>query len=198
MNAAAVPKTGAEPNGPAPCPILARAVVLVGLMGAGKSSVGRRLARLLNAPFTDSDDEVVAAARMSIADIFAVYGEATFRDLERRVIVRLLDEPPAVLALGGGAFIDPAVRARIEERATSIWLRADLETLVARTGRKRGIRPLLQGDDPRRTLASLIERRHPIYAHADHVLDTAAEPPEAIAASIAALLGARTGGKAAR
>lgn len=189
MDAASTPPTAAEPIGRASRPALSRTVVLVGLMGAGKSSVGRRLARLLGAGFVDSDDEITAAARMSIADIFAGYGETMFRDLERRVIVRLLDEVPMVLALGGGAFIDSAVRAKVKERAVSIWLRADLETLVQRTGRRQGIRPLLQTDDPRQTLATLMDRRYPIYALADHRVDTAIEPPDAIAATIAARLG---------
>ena len=116
----------------APCR-LARSVVLVGLMGAGKTSVGRRLASALRASFTDADDEIVTAAGMSIPDIFALYGEPRFRELERRVVARLLEQPPMVLALGGGAFIDGETRARVKVRGISIWLRADLDTLLART-----------------------------------------------------------------
>ena len=107
--------------------------MLVGLMGAGKTSIGRRLARALGAPFADADDEIVAAAGLSIPDIFALYGEPRFRELERRVVARLLDGGPMVLALGGGAFVDPETRARVAARGVSVWLRADLETLVART-----------------------------------------------------------------
>jgi shikimate kinase len=157
-------------------------------MGAGKTSVGRRLARSLAAPFKDADEEIVTAAGMSIADIFALYGEPRFRELERRVVARLLEEPPQVLALGGGAFIDPETRARVKSLALSVWLRADLATLVARTMRKKGSRPLLAGGDPHGTLAQLMARRYPIYAEADHAIDTAAEPHEAVVERITALL----------
>ena len=175
-------------HGQTGAPALAQSVVLVGLMGAGKSSVGRRLARSLHASFADADDEIVAAAGMSIPDIFAVYGEAAFRDLERRVVARLLERPPMVLALGGGAFIDPETRAKVKVLARSIWLRADLETLVARTMRKQGSRPLLAAGDPRHTLSRLMEERHPIYAEADHIIDTATEPPDALVLRIIDLL----------
>lgn len=160
---------------------LGRTIVLVGLMGAGKTSVGKRLARALEAPFADADDHIVAAAGMSIPDIFAAHGEARFRDLERRVVARLLEEPPMVLALGGGAFIDPATRALVLERAISVWLRADLDTLVARTARKKGTRPLLDaGGDPRDILARLMEQRYPFYAQADYTIDTTSEPHETL------------------
>ena len=176
-------------HGQTGAPALAQSVVLVGLMGAGKSSVGRRLARSLHASFADADDEIVAAAGMSIPDIFAAYGEPAFRDLERRVVARLLAQPePRVLALGGGAFIDPGTRARVKQAACSVWLRADLDTLLARTARKRGSRPLLETGDPRATLARLIEQRYPVYAEADHVVDTAADPPDAIVARIIGLV----------
>lgn len=152
---------------------LVRPVVLVGLMGAGKSSVGSRLARALSAPFRDSDVEIETAAAMTIPEIFARYGEAHFRDGERRVIARLLGEGPMVLATGGGAYMDPETRALVEERAVSVWLRADLDTLHARTA-GRGNRPLLQTGDPRATLAALIERRYPVYAEADVIVDSLA------------------------
>lgn len=167
---------------------LDRSLVLVGLMGAGKTSVGRRLARALGAPFLDADEEIVAAAGLSIPDIFALYGEPRFRDLERRVVARLLDRPPTVLALGGGAFVDPETRQRVKAKALSVWLRADLETLLARTQRKKGTRPLLAQGDPRETLARLMEERYPIYAEADHAVDTAEEPHEAVVRRILALL----------
>jgi shikimate kinase len=175
------------PPGTAPPP-LARSIVLVGLMGAGKTSIGRRLARALHAAFADADDEIVAAAGMSIPDIFEVYGEPRFRELERRVVARLLRQPPLVLALGGGAFIDPETRRRVKEAAVSVWLRADLDTLVARTARKRGTRPLLQTGDPKDILARLMRERYPIYAEADHVVDTAAEPHEMVVAQVLALV----------
>jgi shikimate kinase len=167
---------------------LQRSVVLVGLMGAGKTSVGRRLAQALGAAFADADDEIVAAAGISIPDIFALYGEPRFRELERRVVARLLEQPPMVLALGGGAFIDLETRARVKARGISVWLRADLETLVARTMRKRGSRPLLAQGDPRDILARLMSDRYPIYAEADYTVETQVEPHEAVVARITALV----------
>jgi shikimate kinase len=155
---------------------LSRHVVLVGLMGAGKSAVGRRLSTVLGAPFVDADDAIVEAAGMSIPDIFASHGEAEFRALERRVIARLLIGPPHFLALGGGAFIDPLTQERVAARGFSVWLRADLETLLARTGRKKGTRPLLDAGNPRTILADLMERRHPAYAKADMTVDTGDQP----------------------
>jgi shikimate kinase len=140
-------------------------------MGAGKTSVGRRLANLLHASFTDSDHEIVAAAGMSIPEIFATLGEPAFRDGERRVIVRLLGERAGVLATGGGAFIEPRTRAEIKARATSVWLRADLDLLWDRV-RDRPGRPLLQTANPRETLADLDRRRSPIYAEADIIVDS--------------------------
>jgi shikimate kinase len=150
---------------------LTRTLVLVGLMGAGKTSVGKRIATLLAVPFTDSDARIVEAAGMSIPEIFASLGEAAFRDGERRVIARLLGERPGVLATGGGAFIEPRTRAEISGRATSVWLRADLDLLWDRV-RDRPGRPLLQTADPRATLADLDRRRAPIYAEADVIVDS--------------------------
>jgi len=167
-------------------------VALVGLMGAGKSAVGRRLAKALDAEFADADELNVAAAGMSIPDIFAKYGEPEFRDLERRVIQRVLDGPPLVLALGGGAFVDPQTRARLKQQALSIWLRADLDTLVGRTTRKKGTRPLLANGDPRAILAELMQRRYPIYAEADHTVHSDEQPPEAVVDRIVALLAKET------
>ena len=142
-----------------------RPILLVGHMGSGKSSVGRRLADQLGWPFVDSDAEIEAAARMSVREIFERLGEAQFRDGERRVIARLLDGPPRVIATGGGAFIDPGTRALALGRATVVWLDPPIETLVARVGR-RATRPLLVGRDPRAVLEALALERNPAYAQA--------------------------------
>ncbi len=147
-------------------PRLVRPVVLIGLMGAGKTSVGGRLGEMLGAPFRDSDAEIEKAANLTVPEIFARYGEAHFRDGERRVIRRLLAEGPQVLATGGGAFMDPETRACIAERAVSVWLKADLDLLVSRTA-GRSHRPLLNRGDPREILAGLIDERYPTYARAD-------------------------------
>ncbi len=155
---------------------LGRTIVLVGLMGAGKSCIGRRLAQRLNVDFVDADAEIEQAAGCSVAEIFEKYGEAFFRDGERRVMTRLLQGPPTILAAGGGAFLDPETRKLIGEKAISVWLRADLETLVART-KGRGHRPLLNEGDPRDTLAKLIETRYPVYAEANITVDTGADNP---------------------
>ena len=166
-----------------------RTIVLVGLMGAGKTKIGRRLAARLNLPFFDSDNEIEAAAGETIEEIFRNRGEAAFRDGERRVIARLLGRPIHVLATGGGAFMDPATRDVIARRGVSVWLRADLDVLLARVLR-RGNRPLLQARDPRGVLAELIERRHPVYAEADLTLDSGDGAPEVtVTRTIAALAG---------
>ncbi|HFD17021.1 MAG TPA: shikimate kinase [Rhodospirillales bacterium] len=185
-----VPDAGAVAGAPrAP----ARPVVLVGLMGAGKTVVGRRLARLLGVSFRDADEEIAAAAGMSIPDIFELYGETAFRDLERRVIARLMRDPPGVLALGGGAFVDPEVRRLVKTGAISVWLRADLETLLRRTERRRHARPLLATGDPRETLHRLMEARYPLYAEADLVVDTGEQPVETVVTRIRDLLADRVG-----
>jgi shikimate kinase len=155
----------------------ARTIVLIGLMGAGKSKIGRRLAARLGLPFSDSDGEIETAAGETIEDIFRNRGEAVFRDGERRVIKRLLMQPPHVLATGGGAFMDPMTRAVIRRRGVSVWLRADLDVLLARVSRRNN-RPLLQERDPRAVLAELIERRHPVYSEADITIDSGDGPPE--------------------
>jgi len=170
---------------------LARPLVLVGLMGAGKTSVGRRLAALLDAPFSDSDAEIEEAAAMTIPEIFARYGEPAFRDVERRVVARLLAEAPRVLATGGGAFIEARTRSEIAAHATSVWLRADLELLWDRV-RDRPGRPLLKAPDPRAVLAGLLERRYPVYAGADVVVDSRrGASHEAMARAIVAAVCAR-------
>ena len=152
-------------------PLRRRTIALVGLMGVGKSSVGRRLASALSLPFRDADAEVEAAAGRSIADIFAALGEPAFRDGERRVIARLLDGPPHVLATGGGAFMNDETRALIKERAISVWLKADLDILARRIGRK-DTRPLIAGKDPMEVLQAQAEARYPVYAEADVIVET--------------------------
>ncbi len=155
---------------------LPKPLVLVGLMGAGKSAVGRRVAARLNVPFIDADNEIEAAAGCSIEEIFARHGEAAFRDGERRVVARLLEtEPVHVLATGGGAFLDPATRALVGEKAISVWLRAELDVLFERVSR-RSHRPLLKTADPKGTMAELITLRYPIYAEADIIVDSGDGP----------------------
>jgi len=150
---------------------LKRPVALVGLMGAGKSTIGRRLARDIGLEFIDSDTEISLAAGCSISDIFEIYGEAIFRDLEKRVLLRLLSGEPAVIATGGGAFINPEIREAVGKNAVSVWLKADINTLVERVSR-RDTRPLLKTGDKRATLTRLIDERHPVYAEADIVIDS--------------------------
>ena len=140
-----------------------KSIVLVSLMGAGKTSIGRRLARRLGLEFFDADAEIIKAAGCSIEDIFRLYGEAAFRDGERRVIARLLDDDPQVMATGGGAFMSPETRERIAENGISVWLRAELDVLVERTGR-RSDRPLLNTGNPREILQRLMDERYPVYA----------------------------------
>jgi shikimate kinase len=166
-----------------------RTVVLVGLMGAGKTNIGRRLAARLDLPLFDSDSEIETAAGETIEEIFRNRGEAVFRDGERRVIARLLTQPTHVLATGGGAFMDPATRAIIARRGVSVWLRADLDTLLARVSR-RSNRPLLKDVDPRAVLGELIERRHPIYAEADITIDSGDAAAELTATRTIAALAA--------
>lgn len=143
---------------------IARPIVLVGLMGSGKSTIGRRLAVRLALPFVDSDRAIEDAAGLSVAEIFERYGESYFRDGERRVIARLLEGAPKVIATGGGAFMNEITRALILEQATAIWLDADIEVLAARVSRRPGQRPLLHGKDPRVALGELAATRNPLYA----------------------------------
>lgn len=154
-----------------------RSIVLVGLMGAGKTCIGRRLASRVGLPFVDADHEVEAAAGCSIEEIFQRHGEAAFRDGESRVIQRLLSGEPKVLSTGGGAFIDPRTRAAVREHAVSVWLRADLDLLLKRTSRRNN-RPLLKRGDPREILQRLMIERYPVYAEADVVVDSVDGPPE--------------------
>lgn len=164
-----------------------KTVALVGLMGVGKSSIGRRLAAALGMPFRDADAEVEAAAGRSVADIFAEYGEAAFRDGERKVIARLLDGEPHVLATGGGAFMNEQTRALIKDRAVSVWLKGDLEILAHRVARKSD-RPLVAGKDPLEVLQAQAAARYPVYEQADIIVETGETPHQvAVDAIIVAL-----------
>jgi shikimate kinase len=156
-------------------------------MGAGKSTVGRRLAARLNMPFVDADHEIEAAAGCTIPEFFERHGEAAFRDGESRVIARLLRGEPKILATGGGAFMNEKTRERIRRRATSVWLRADLDLLVSRVTR-RDNRPLLKQGDPRDIMQRLMDERYPVYAKADIVVDSDDGPHEAVVERIVAAL----------
>ena len=145
---------------------IGKPIVLVGLMGVGKSTVGSRLAKKLHLDFVDADEEIEKAARMSIAEIFETFGEEFFRDGERRVIARLIDDGPKVVATGGGAFMNDETRALIGEKAVSVWLNADIDLLVERVER-RNTRPLLRDKDPAAVLRDLAAKRNPIYAQAN-------------------------------
>jgi shikimate kinase len=164
-----------------------RTVVLVGLMGAGKTAVGRILAERLHLPFVDADREIEAAAGLTINEIFARHGEPFFREREEKVMARLLSGPPKVLAAGGGAFVSPVTRERIKASAVSIWLKAEIDLLVKRTA-KRNHRPLLAGENARTVLERLAAEREPVYASADIVVETSDEPAEAVAERVAASL----------
>lgn len=157
---------------------LPRALVLVGLMGAGKSCIGRRLSEALNLPFVDADTEIEAAAGCTVQEIFERHGETAFRDGERKVIERLLDGKVQILATGGGAFMDPRTRETIRRHAISLWLRADLDLLVKRTSR-RNHRPLLNQGNPRQILSDLIDKRYPVYGEADIAIDSLDGPVDA-------------------
>jgi shikimate kinase len=167
-----------------------KTIALVGLSGVGKSSVGRRLAAALGLPFRDADAEVEAAAGRPISEIFQNYGEEAFRDGERRVIARLLCEPPHVLATGGGAFMSPQTRQLIKERAISVWLKADVEVLARRVGRKEN-RPLLAGKDPLEALMAQARDRYPTYAEADIAVETGDTPHQTAVDAIIRALAAR-------
>ena len=173
-----------------------RSVVLVGMMGAGKSTIGRRLSLRLRLPFLDADTEIETAAGMSIPDIFEARGEPDFRDGEARVIARLLDSGPGVLATGGGAFMREETRNRIRDKAISIWLKADADIIMRRV-KRRADRPLLQTADPEATVGRLIREREPIYQHADLTVWSRDVPHEKIVDEcIEALYGRLCGGGA--
>lgn len=173
---------------PAPSRRLERTIALVGLMGVGKSTVGRKLAETLGAPFIDSDDEIEKAAGLTVQEIFARHGEAEFRRGERRVIERLVSGPPIVLATGGGAYMDPETRALLKEKAVTIWLKADLDLIWKRVSR-RDTRPLLKQPEPKKVLANLDAIRSPIYAEADYVVESADGPCADTVAAICEKLG---------
>lgn len=178
-----------------------KTIVLVGLMGAGKTSVGRLLAKRLDLEFIDADHEIEQAAQCSIEQIFESHGEAEFRDGERRVIARLLTGPTHVLATGGGAFMRKETRDAIRGRGISVWLRADLDLLLRRVSRRKN-RPLLRNENPRQTLEKLIEERYPVYAEADIVVDSGDRPPgtivDTVIESIETFLGAGAGSGGAK
>ncbi|MGA8616251.1 MAG: shikimate kinase [Xanthobacteraceae bacterium] len=167
-----------------------RSVVLIGMMGVGKSSIGRRLAARLAIPFVDADTEIEKAAGMSIPDIFARHGEADFRSGEARVIARLLESGPQVLATGGGAFMNEGTRAAIKAKGVSIWLSAAYDVLLRRISKRKNERPMLQTDDPDETLRYLLEVREPTYALADLTVQSREGPHEAIVAEIVSVLAA--------
>ncbi|HSE77576.1 MAG TPA: 3-dehydroquinate synthase [Alphaproteobacteria bacterium] len=175
--------TPADPVAPA----VPRTIVFVGLMGAGKSAIGRRLAQRLGVPFTDADHEIEAAAGRSVEEIFDTLGEQAFREGERKIVQRLLDAPTQVLSTGGGAFIDPETRAKIKARGISVWLDADLDLLLRRVARRNN-RPLLKRGDPREVLSRLMAERNPIYAQADIRVESVDGPPEATVERVAEAL----------
>ncbi len=164
-----------------------RSIVFIGLMGAGKTAIGRGTAQELRLPFADSDHEIEHVSRMTIPDLFEEYGEPEFRSLERRVISRLLREGPAVVSTGGGAFMNDSTRRTIRKKGISIWLKADLDTLMARVLRKQN-RPLLQNDNPRAIMETLMEQRYPVYGRADLTITTRDERKEVITEEVLAAL----------
>ncbi len=178
-----------------------KTIVLVGLMGAGKTSIGRLLAKRLDLEFIDADDEIEQAAQCSIEQIFERHGETVFRDGEQRVIARLLTGPVHVLATGGGAFMRKQTRDAIRERAISVWLRADLDLLLRRVSRRKN-RPLLRNKNPRQALEKLIEERYPVYAEADIVADSGDQPlatiVDTVIESLETIIGAGAGSPGAR
>ena len=172
--------------------VLDRPIVLVGLMGAGKSSIGRLLAARLGLEFVDADSEIESAAGATIEEIFETHGEEFFRSGERRVIARLLTGPVRVIATGGGAFIDDDTRQKIKASGLSVWLKADTETLLKRVSR-RGGRPLLKGVDPRQVMTALTTGRDPLYAEADITVETSENPPAEVTERVIAAVAAHFG-----
>ena len=168
-----------------------KVLVFIGLMGAGKTSIGQKLAKHLNTEFVDADEEIVKAAGCSIPDIFEIYGEPAFRDVEERVIKRLLTEGRRILATGGGAYMNPQIRDAIARHGYCIWLKASLDILVERTTKRTG-RPLLKTGEPREILRDLMDKRYPVYAQADLTLETGAESVNETLSAILDTLGKQT------
>ena len=166
-----------------------RPIVFVGIMGAGKSAIGRRLAERLGLPFVDADNEIEAAANLTIPEMFEIHGEAYFRDGERRVISRLMSSGPQVLSTGGGAFMDDETRARIKKDAISVWLFADIGILMDR-GRRKSNRPLLKAKDPEAVMKDLLETRNPVYAEADVHVESRDGPHDIVVDDVVNAIGA--------
>ncbi len=166
-----------------------RSIVFVGLMGAGKTAIGRKVAAMLDLPFTDSDQEIEKVSRMTVPELFERYGEPEFRALEQRVIMRVLESGPRVLSTGGGAFMNVQTRDAIARQAVSVWLKADLDILMERVSKKQN-RPLLRTVDPRATLGMLMDERYPVYALAAVTVPTRDERKEVIAAEVVDALAA--------
>ncbi|MGB8819128.1 MAG: shikimate kinase [Rhizobiaceae bacterium] len=160
-----------------------RSLVLIGLMGAGKSTIGKRVAQMLGVPFIDADTEIEAVSRMTIPELFERYGEPEFRDLERRVIRRILRTGPKVLATGGGAFMNEQTRKAIAKSGVSVWLKAELDVLMDRVGRK-GNRPLLKTANPRATMQDLMDKRYPVYAQSDIIVISRDEKKDVMAGEV--------------
>ena len=172
-----------------------RSIVLIGLMGAGKTAVGRRLANRLDLPFIDADTEIEMAAGASISEIFAEHGEAYFRQGERKVIARLLENGPQVLATGGGAYMNPDTRANIKAHGLSVWLKADIKVLMKRVGRRVN-RPLLVAGDPEKVMKKLMEERYPNYAEADVTVESRDVPHDVIVGALIDALADKLGCRA--
>jgi shikimate kinase len=187
----------ARPEGGVTAALGGRSIVLIGMMGAGKSSIGRRVALRLGIPFIDADAEIEKAAGMSITDIFAIRGEAEFRAGEARVIARLLESGPQVLATGGGAFVHPETRAAVAAKGISVWLKAEFDVLLKRI-RRRHDRPLLKTDDPAATLRKLMQERDPIYALADLTVQSRDVLHDKIVDEIVSALAGRLGATCAQ
>ncbi len=184
-----------NPSDPSPATAIrtalgARVIVFVGLMGAGKTAIGRKVAQALGLPFVDSDHEIESVSRMTIPELFERYGEPEFRALEQRVITRLVKTGPCVVSTGGGAYMDPVTREAIAHDGVSIWLRADIDTLMERVAKKKN-RPLLRAPDPRAVMQKLINDRYPVYALADVTVTTRDAQRDTIAGEVMAALAAK-------
>lgn len=177
-----------------------RSIVFVGLMGAGKTVIGRKVAATLGLSFIDSDHEIEAVSRMTVPELFERFGEAEFRSLEQRVIARVLENGPQVLSTGGGAYMCPSTREAIRDQGVCVWLKADIDTLMERVSRKKN-RPLLNQSDPRAVMQALMNERYPVYAEADVTVKSTNETKEVVAARVIAALEdalCRNGGNIAR